>query len=60
MALVGLVITFAGFVIAVASLGLTASVGGRLGVVLVGMAVSLVGIMGVLNPAYMKHAIWKK
>jgi hypothetical protein len=60
MALVGLGITVVGFVIAVASLGMTASVGGRMVMVLVGAAVSLVGIMGVLNQAYMKDAIWKK
>ncbi|MEP7307089.1 MAG: hypothetical protein ABJA98_16375 [Acidobacteriota bacterium] len=60
MALVGLVITFAGFVVAAASVGVTASTGGRLGMVLVGIAVSLAGILGVLNPAYMKDAIWKK
>ena len=60
MAFVGLVITFVGFVVAVASLGLTASAGGRMGIVLVGIVVSLVGIMGVLNQAYMKNAIWKK
>jgi hypothetical protein len=28
--------------------------------VLVGLAVSLFGIMGVLNKAYLKNAIWKK
>jgi hypothetical protein len=60
MALVGLVITFVGFVIAFASLGLTASVVGRMGMVLVGTAVSLFGIMGVVNQAYQKDAVWKK
>jgi hypothetical protein len=60
MALVGLVITVVGFVIAVASLGMTASVGGRMVMVLVGTAVSLFGIMGVVNQAYLKDAIWKK
>jgi len=60
MALVGLVVTFLGFLLAVASLGITASNGGRLGIVLVGIAISVAGIMGVVNPAYQKHAIWKK
>ncbi len=60
MALVGLVITLLGFVVAVGSLGMTNSNTMRLGIVLVGTAVSLVGIMGVLNQAYMKDAIWKK
>jgi hypothetical protein len=60
MALVGLVVTFLGFVTAVASLGMASSNGARLGIVLVGIAISIVGIMGVLNPAYQKDAIWKK
>ena len=60
MALVGLVITFAGFLIAASSVGVMGSTGGRLIMVLIGIGVSLGGIMGVLNPAYMKHAIWKK
>ena len=60
MALAGVVITFVGFVVAVASLGITGSNAGRMVIVLAGIAVSLFGIMGVLNPAYMKNAIWKK
>ena len=28
--------------------------------VLVGIAISLVGIMGVINPAYQKNAVWKE
>jgi hypothetical protein len=60
MVLVGLAITVLGWLIAVGSLGMTTSTGGRLGLVLVGIAVSLVGIMGVLNQAYLKNAIWKR
>jgi hypothetical protein len=60
MPLVGLAVTFMGFVIAVASLGVTASTGGRMGMVLAGIIVSLVGIMGVLTPAYQKTWIWKR
>lgn len=60
MAFVGLAITFLGFVLAVASVGITGSNPARLIIVLVGIVVSLVGIMGVLNQAYLKHAIWKK
>ena len=60
MAFVGLVVTLLGFAIAVASLGVTASVGGRMGMVLAGIVVSLVGIVGGVNQAYMKNAIWKK
>ncbi|HKM83543.1 MAG TPA: hypothetical protein VJY15_21605 [Candidatus Acidoferrum sp.] len=60
MILVGILLTLLGFVISVLSLGITSSVGGRLAMVLVGLAVSLFGIMGVLNKAYLKNAIWKK
>lgn len=60
MAFVGLGITLLGFVIAVASLGVTPSVGGRMAMVLAGTLVSLFGIIGVLNPAHVKKAIWKK
>ena len=60
MAVAGLVITLLGFVVAVASLGLTDSNSVRLVIVLVGIAISLGGILGVLNPAYQKNAVWKK
>lgn len=60
MVLTGLVITLLGFLIAVCSLGITASVGGRLMLVLIGLAVSLFGIIGVLNRAYLKNPIWKR
>ena len=60
MALVGLLVTIAGFVLAATSVGLTASTGGRLGLVLAGIVISLVGILGVINPAYQKNAVWKK
>ena len=59
MILIGLVVTLLGFVIALFSLLLN-SVGGQLVLVLVGLAVSLFGIMGVLNKHYLKNAIWKK
>jgi hypothetical protein len=60
MAIVGLVITLLGFAVAVASLGMASGNTVRLVIVLVGILVSLGGIMGVLNQAYMKDAIWKK
>ena len=60
MVFVGLVITLAGFLIAMASVGIASGTSARLMLVLVGLAVSLVGILGVLNPAYQKNAIWKK
>jgi hypothetical protein len=60
MAIAGIIITLLGFLISVFSLGATSSMMGRLVVVLIGLAVSLVGIIGVLNRAYMKNAIWRK
>jgi len=60
MAVAGVVVTFAGFVLAAASVGISSSTTGRLGMVLVGIVMSLVGILGVLNPAYQKNAVWKK
>ena len=56
----GIVITLLGFLIAASSVGITSGVGGRLILVLIGIAISLAGIMGVLNQAYLKDAIWKK
>ena len=60
MTFVGLAVTFLGFVIAFISLGVTDSTGGRMGMVLAGIVVSLIGIMGVITPAYQKTWIWKR
>jgi len=60
MIFVGIVLAFLGFVISVLSLTITSSVGGRMALVLFGLAVSLFGILGVLNKAYLKNALWKK
>ncbi|HWD98708.1 MAG TPA: hypothetical protein VG345_06715 [Bryobacteraceae bacterium] len=60
MALLGLLVTLLGFVIAVLSLGMTQSVGLRMAIVLAGLAISLFGIMGLINRAYLKNAIWRK
>lgn len=60
MTFVGLAVTFLGFIIAFISLGVTDSAGGRLGMVLAGIVVSLIGIMGVITPAYQKIWIFKK
>ncbi len=60
MILVGLLMTLLGFVLALLSLGMTSSVGGRMVMVLAGIALSLIGILGVMNRAYLKNAIWRK
>ena len=60
MIYVGILVTFLGFVLSVASVALASAVGVRLVIVLIGMAVSLFGILGILNPQYLKNAIWRK
>lgn len=60
MAIAGLAVTFLGFLIALFSLSMTDSVTGRMIMVLIGIVVSLVGIFGLLNNAYLKNAIWRK
>ena len=60
MLLVGLSITLLGFVLSLLSLGLVSSNGARLVMVLAGIAVSLTGIIGVVNRAYVRNAIWRK
>jgi hypothetical protein len=60
MGFVGVVITFVGFLLAASSVGIMSSTGGRLVLVLVGIAICLFGIIGVINPAYQKNAVWKK
>jgi hypothetical protein len=60
MTIAGIVVTLLGFIIAVFSLNVTASVSGRMIMVLIGIAVSLGGIIGLLNQACLKNAIWRK
>jgi hypothetical protein len=60
MTFAGLAVTCLGFVVAFMSLGVTSSTGGRLGMVLAGIVVSLIGIMGVLTPAYQKQWIGRR
>ena len=60
MALVGLIVTFAGFLLAAGSVGISSSTTVRLVLVLVGIGMSLAGIMGPINQAYQQNAVWKK
>ncbi|MBZ5584833.1 MAG: hypothetical protein LAQ30_22010 [Acidobacteriia bacterium] len=60
MILAGTVMTLLGFLLSVVSLGMTASVGARMAIVLIGLAMSLTGIMGVINRAFLKNAIWRR
>jgi biopolymer transport protein ExbB/TolQ len=60
MVLIGLLVTVLGFVVSLLSLSLASSVGARLFTVMAGIAMSLVGILGIINSAYLKNAIWKR
>jgi hypothetical protein len=60
MILVGILITVLGFILAFMSLAITTSANGRLGIVLAGIALSIGGILGVLNGAFQKNAVWRK
>jgi hypothetical protein len=60
MAFVGIVVTLLGFLVASMSPGLVAGTTGRLVMVLVGIAISLFGIMGILLPAFQKTAVWRR
>jgi hypothetical protein len=60
MPIIALLITFAGFLISFASLLLASAAGERLALVLAGIAVSLFGILRVLNSHYLSKAIWRR
>jgi hypothetical protein len=60
MIFIGILVTLLGFILSVASVAISSSTGVRLVVVLIGIAVSLFGIMRILNPVYLKTAIWRK
>jgi hypothetical protein len=60
MTIAGIIVTFLGFLISVASLGMMSDVSGRMVMVLVGIAVSLGGIIGMINRAAVSKAIWRK
>ncbi len=60
MLLIGILVTFFGFILSLLSLGMTSSVGGRMTLVLIGLAVSLFGILGLINRAFLKNAIWRR
>lgn len=59
MGIAGLVVTVLGFLIAICSVGITPNLTMRLITVLIGIAVSLGGIMGIIIPAFRKKAVWR-
>jgi hypothetical protein len=60
MAFAGVIVTFAGFLLAAGSVGLATANSVRLVIVLVAIALCLGGIFGLINPAYQKNAVWKR
>ena len=60
MIIAGIVITLIGFLISVASLGISSDAMVRLAIVVIGIAVSLGGIIGIINRTYLSNAIWRK
>jgi uncharacterized membrane protein len=60
MKLVGVLLVLAGWLIPVLGINLTSSNAARFLLTLVGIAVCLVGILGVLNKAFLREAIWKR
>jgi hypothetical protein len=60
MKLFAIVIVLLGWLVPVAGLALTPSNSIRLALCLLGIAICSFAILGMLNPAYVKHAVWKK
>lgn len=60
MKVIGILIIIVGWLIAVSSLSLASSNGARLIICLIGIVVSVFGILKVLNAAHLKSAIWKR
>lgn len=59
MQIVGILLVLIGWIIPVVALTITQSLAARFILVVLGIAISLAGIMGVLNKAHLKKAIWK-
>lgn len=57
--LAGLAAVIAGWLIVLFGLHVTASVGGRMTTTVIGLLVSLAGVIGILPAAANKNAIWK-
>jgi len=59
MKLVGLLLALAGWLIPIVTVVLIQSTAVRMTVSILGIAMTLVGILVVLNKAHLKEAIWK-
>jgi hypothetical protein len=59
MKLVGVAVALLGWGIVLCGMHIASGVGGRMVLAIVGIAISLVGVLGVLPAACNKNAIWK-
>jgi len=57
--LAGAAVVLLGWLVVLGGINATASVGGRMIAALLGLAISIVGIVFILAPAVSKNAIWK-
>ena len=60
MKIVGVLLALAGWLIPVIALTYTQTLGARFVLAILGIAISLVGILFVLNQAHLKNVIWKR
>jgi hypothetical protein len=60
MKVVGLLLAVIGWLIPVIGLTMTSSTGARMFLCILGIAISLTGILYVLNQAHQKDAVWKR
>jgi hypothetical protein len=60
MVIAGILVTLAGCLISILSIGFASGVAPRMIMVLAGIAVSLFGILKLINGAYLQNAIWKR
>jgi hypothetical protein len=60
MRIVGILLALAGWLLPIVALSMTQSSVARFAVCVVGIMISLVGILVVLNGAHLQNAIWKK
>jgi uncharacterized membrane protein len=59
MKIIGILVVLAGWLLPIVGITMTQSVSARFVLTLLGIAVTLFGIFGVLNKAHLKSAIWK-
>ena len=60
MKILGILLALGGWLLPIVALSMTQSMGARFGACALGIIISLVGILGVLNGVHQADAIWKK